>query len=311
VRVLLTGSGGMLGSSILQSWHHRRPGDEIVGMTRADADLRNRDEVMAYVAEVAPDAVIHAAAKVDGIAAKVAHPTKYLLENLLIDTSVVSAALAAEVPELLYIGSASVYPEGLRQPLVESDMLTGSLEGPSEGYSLAKISGTKLCEYASREFGYAYRAAAPSNLYGPNGGHSLQNAHLIDAAFAKVTTAIETGAPVVEVWGDGTARREFTYVHDLADWLVDQVGSLAAWPPMVNLGYGTDFSVREYYELVGEIAGFDGSFFFDTSKPAGVHQRLLDSSAARALGWNPATEIRSGLEETYRSFLRARAAAQS
>jgi GDP-L-fucose synthase len=295
----------MLGSSILRSWRQLRPGDEIVGMTRADADLRNRDDVMEFVAAVAPDAVIHAAAKVDGIAAKVAHPTTYLLDNLLIDTSVMSAALAAEVPELLYIGSAAVYPEGLRQPLVESDFLTGPLEGPNEGYALAKIAMAKLCEYASREFGFAYKTAMPSNLYGPNDDFSLENAHLIAAIFAKVSGAIERGESTVEVWGDGTARREFTFADDLSDWLVTQVGTLSNWPSMLNIGQGVDYSVRDYYELVGEIAGFSGTFSFDTTKPSGVPQRILDSSTARQLGWNPQTPLSTGVERTYRSFLEA------
>ncbi len=299
----------MLGTSIAQAWRRQRSDDELVILTRADVDLTDRAATERAVSQVAPDTIVHAAASVGGIAAKLSEPTTYLLNNLLIDTSIIAAALETEVRELLYVSSGAVYPEGIRQPIVESDVLSGRLESANEGYGLAKITGAKLCEYASSQFGLAYRAVAPSNLYGPNDDYTPGRAHLIAATIAKVHAAAESGSDIVEVWGDGTARREFTYVADLANWLVENVGDLASWPPLLNLGCGIDHSIVEYYETAKRVIGYNGGFAFDESKPAGTHQRLLDSSAARALGWNPTTSLDEGMTasfDAYRESLTAR-----
>ncbi len=295
----------MLGSSIARQWFSRRPGDELIVITRDRVDLRDKAATGRLVAEIAPDAVVHAAALVGGIAAKLATPTSYLLDNLLLDTSVISAAIDQRVPELLYIGSAAMYPEHYRQPFVESDVLAAPLEPANEGYALAKIAATKLCEYASAQYGLDYRVAVPSNLYGPNDDFSASHGHLIAATIGKVHAAKVAGASSVLIWGDGTARREFTYSIDLASWLVGQVGRLVEWPAILNLGVGDDRSITEYYELARDVVGYEGSFEYDVTRPAGVHQRMLDSSVARALGWAPTTSLESGMAEVYASFLAA------
>lgn len=292
----------MLGSSIAQQWGLNRPEDDLVLVTRKDVDLRDREATAALVAQVEPDLVIHAAAKVGGIAAKLAEPTTYLLDNVLLDASVISAALDAAVPNLLYVGSAAFYPEHYRQPFEEGDLLAAPLEKANEGYAIAKIAGAKLCEYASGQFGYNYRTVVPSNLYGPNDDYSLSHGHLIAATIAKIHNAHVSGDDTVVVWGDGTARREFTFSDDLASWLVSQADNLAAWPDLVNVGAGTDHSITEYYEAARDVIGFTGRFEFDVSKPAGMHQRLLDSSAARALGWEPSTTLRDGMAQTYKKY---------
>lgn len=293
----------MLGSSIAEQWQSQRPGDDLIVATRRDADLRDREQTLAFVTRSRPDAIIHAAAKVGGIQAKIAEPTTYLLDNLLLDTSVLSSALKLRVPELLYISSAAIYPESVSQPIDEDAILGGPLESANEGYALAKLAAGKVCEYASRQFGFSYRVAAPSNLYGPHDDYSLGHGHLVAAAIAKIHAARLSGSPTVEVWGDGTARREFTYVVDLAEWLVGQVGRLGDWPPVLNLGCGIDHSIADYYEAAKAVVGYTGSFAFDIDKPAGVHQRLLDSTRARALGWNPSTPIEAGMAASYKKFL--------
>lgn len=292
----------MLGTSIAQSWHRQRADDELIILTRADVDLTDRAATKRTIRRVAPDTIMHAAASVGGIAAKLSEPTTYLLNNLLIDTSVVAAALETGVPELLFVSSGAIYPESVRGPIVESDVLSGHLESANEGYGLAKITGAKLCEYASRQFGLAYRAIAPSNLYGPNDDYTPRRAHLIAAIIAKIHAATESGSHTVEVWGNGTARREFTFVTDLADWLVENVGRLTSWPPLLNLGCGIDHSVAEYYQMAKQVIGYPGGFIFDESKPAGTHRRLLDSSAARVLGWNPTTSLKEGVAATYDAY---------
>ncbi|MEY2849993.1 MAG: hypothetical protein RI885_2660 [Actinomycetota bacterium] len=303
MRVLLTGAHGMLGSSLLTAWISARPSDTVVPVGRDRVDLRDRSATAALLAEERPDAIIHAAATVGGIAAKLANPTRYLLDNLLLDSSLVGAAIDARVPELLYIGSAAVYPEHYRQPFIETDLLAAPLEVANEGYAIAKIAGTKLCEYASAEFGLDYRVAVPSNLYGPGDDFSESHGHLISAVLGKLHTATLDRAPLVEIWGDGTARREFTYAPDLADWLVSQIGRLGSWPPMINIGVGVDLSIAEYYEAARLVTGYSGDFSFDTSRPAGVHQRILDSTAARALGWAPSTSLEDGMASAYASFV--------
>lgn len=295
----------MLGSSIAQQWAVQRPGDELTVITRSVVDLRDAEATYEVIAKARPEAIVHAAARVAGIAEKLAYPATFLQENLQLDSSVISAAIALEVPELLYISSGAIYPADLRQPLVEEDLLTGRLEEANEGYALAKIAGGKLCAYASRQYGYAYRAAVPSNLYGPGDDYRSGRAHLVASTISKASEAVSSGSGAIPVWGDGTARREFTFAPDLAAWLVGQVGSLEAWPELLNLGVGADHSIREYYEAAAEVAGFDGTFDYDTTKPAGVMQRLLDSSNARDLGWNPQTSLTEGYEACYASFLNA------
>jgi GDP-L-fucose synthase len=161
----------------------------------------------------------------------------------------------------------------------------------------------KLCEYATAEFGFSYRTVIPSNLYGPGDDHSLSHGHLVAAAISKVHAAKQAGDPSVLIWGDGTARREFTYSVDVASWLVDQVGHLAKWPTWVNLGVGADFTITEYYEAARAVIGYSGVFEYDVTKPAGMHQRILDSSVARSLGWDPKTSLQSGIAMAYQSFL--------
>lgn len=293
----------MLGRSIAAQVTAQRPADELVAVTRNEVDLRDRVATRRFFEQAAPDAIIHAAAKVGGIGAKLAEPTVFLLDNLLLDSSVLSAAIELRIPDFLYVGSAAVYPAEYDHPFVEDDILTGHLEEANEGYAVSKIAAIKLCEYVTRQYGLNYKSVLPSNLYGIHDHFELSNAHLVAATLAKVHAAKRDGSDVVSVWGDGTARREFTYSVDVAAWLVDQVDKLAEWQGTLNLGCGADHSVAEFYEVAKEVIGFEGALEFDTSKPSGVPQRLIDSSAARALGWFPTTSLREGMAATYADYL--------
>lgn len=295
----------MLGSSVVEALERDRPEAEILAVTRDVIDLRDRASTLELLASFRPDVIVHAAARVGGIALKLARPTSFLLDNLLMDSSVISGAIELRVPELVYISSAVIYPERYERPFRESDIMTGRLEPANEGYGLAKTAALTTCAYASREYGLHYRAAVPSNLYGPNDHFDLGGAHLIAAALAKVDAAKRSGAPSVSVWGDGTARREFVFSEDLAGWLVSQLGSLAAWPEWLNLGSGSDRSVADYYRTACEVVGYEGELEFDPSKPAGVPRRMLDSSAAMALGWNPSTDLKTGMSAVYAQLLNA------
>ncbi|EMY36118.1 NAD-dependent epimerase/dehydratase [Arthrobacter crystallopoietes BAB-32] len=293
----------MLGRNFRNSWQLLRPHDELIAVARSDCDLTDIQSVRSLLHNVRPNTVIHTASKVAGIVEKLDHPMHFLLQNNIIDANTIQAALDAGVGEFLYISSAAAYPAKKEAVFQEDDLLSGKLETANEPYALAKISGMKLCQYASKEFGVSYRSVLPSNLYGPHDHFLSQHPHLIASALRKLHDAVVNNAATVSVWGDGTARREFTYAPDVTDWLVTQIGHLQDWPSWVNLGCGDDYSVSEYYTLVSEIVGYSGDFYFDTSKPVGVQRRLLNSAVARDMGWSSKTSIDEGLVQTYSHML--------
>ncbi len=300
---MLTGGGGMLASSIARAWAVHRPGDELTVLSRRDLDLRDFEITRATVADRHPDLVIHTAAFVGGIGDKIARPLPYLHDNIRIDASVLEAVVAAEVPAYFYVASAAAYPADAPSPIHESALFSGRLEPANESYGLSKLTGLSAVGYAAKQTGAAYRAILPSNLYGPGDTFDHTRAHLIASALLKTHRAKQESAAAVEVWGDGTARREFSFAPDLAGWIVSHVDELADWPQIMNVGAGTDHSVRELYELVADVVGYDGELAFDTTKPSGVHQRLIDSTLARSFGWAPRTSMHDGIAACYRYFL--------
>ncbi|HPT95398.1 MAG TPA: NAD-dependent epimerase/dehydratase family protein [Microbacteriaceae bacterium] len=311
MRVILTGGNGMLARAISAAWKESGREDELIPVTRADADLQDQAATRALIKALAPDMVIHTAARVGGIAANIAEPTRYLMDNLQIDSNVLSASVDAQVTKFIYFGSSCMYPRDYRQPLVETDVLAAPLEPTNEGYALSKIAAARFCEYVSRESGLDYRVIIPSNLYGPHDDFSLAQGHLVAATIAKAHTAMISGASSIDVWGDGSARREFTYVGDLAAWLVANIDALHDWPALMNVGEGKDHSVLEYYRAALETVGYDCELKTDPSKPAGMHQKLMDSSLATAFGWRPSTSLVEGMTASYNAYLAARAKTES
>lgn len=308
MRVLLTGGNGMLAKAIAGAWQESGRADELVPITRADGDLRDRAAVDRILADVRPDLIIHTAARVGGIAANVADPTGFLMDNLRLDSNVLSAAQESGVQRFLYFGSSCMYPRDYRQPLVESDVLAAPLEPTNEGYAISKIAAARFCEYVSAQFGWSYRVVIPSNLYGPGDDFSLQHGHLVAATIAKAHHAKETGASSIDVWGDGKARREFTYVGDLAGWVVAALDRMPEWPALMNVGKGEDHSVLDYYRSALVTVGYEAELVTDPSKPAGMHQKLMDSSVAAGFGWAPGTSLYDGMANTYRGYLDSLAA---
>ena len=295
MKALVTGSAGMLGSALVNALE-AQAGVDVFAATRADADLRSREDVNALIDRVQPDIVMHAAARVGGIAANLA-------DNVGIDRNVIEASADREVGKLIYFGSSCMYPRDYRQPLVESDILAAPLEPTNEGYALAKIVGSRMCDYVSRERGLAYRTLIPSNLYGPGDHFGSTASHLVAAAIYKVDQACRSGASSIDVWGDGTARREFTYVADVADWVAESLEDVGDWPSLLNIGLGVDYSVREFYEFALKAVGYEAELVFDVEKPAGMRQKLMDSTRAKQHGWNPGTSIEQGMAVAYASYL--------
>jgi GDP-L-fucose synthase len=303
MRVLLTGGNGMLAKAIANAWRDAGRTDELVPVARADGDLRDRAAVDRIMSDVQPGLVIHTAARVGGIAANVADPSGFLMDNLRLDANVLSAAHDSGITRFLYFGSSCMYPKDYRQPLVESDVLAAPLEPTNEGYAISKIAASRYCEYVAQQLGWEYRVVIPSNLYGPGDDFSPQRSHLVAATIAKAHAAKVGGLDTIDVWGDGKARREFTYVGDLAAWVVSALDDMADWPSLMNVGQGEDHSVADYYRAALQTVGHDAELSTDPSKPAGMHQKLMDSSLAAGFGWAPSTTLAEGMAKTYRGYL--------
>ncbi|KJL24045.1 GDP-L-fucose synthase [Microbacterium oxydans] len=293
----------MLGSSIAESWAAHRSSDDVVEVGRREVDLRNAEDVSALMAAAKPDLVVHAAAFVGGIGDKLSRPLPYLLDNVAIDRSVINAAVELGVDRFVYIASAAAYPALAPSPISEERLFDGALEPANEGYGLAKLTGLTATRYAADQTGRAFRGLLPSNLYGPRDTFDPSRAHLIASTLRKTHEAKVSGQAEVEVWGDGTARREFTFAPDLAQWLAQEIDDIESWPTAMNIGAGQDHSVQEFYEMAAEIVGFEGKLSFDPSKPSGVPQRLIDSTHARAHGWRPRTSLPDGMRACYESYL--------
>jgi GDP-L-fucose synthase len=293
--VVITGAAGMLGRSLIKEFRDVGRQD-VVGISRADFDLRQGDRLRSFLREKGARTVIHCAAKVGGIADNVKNPVAYLEENLALDRSLIMSSLEVGVKDLIYIGSSCMYPKDLSRNLVETDLLAGALEPTNEGYALAKIVGSKLCEYISSQFDHNYRTIIASNLYGPEDNFSVESGHLVASVIRKSIDAKNSDADSIEVWGDGTARREFTYVGDLAKWLVSITDNISELPQYLNVGAGVDYSVDDYYTMAMECLGVNLKLRHDQSKPNGMRSKLMDSSnALNNHNWKPETSISAGI----------------
>ena len=301
--VLLTGGNGMVGKNIL--YHPLAKNYEIVAPSSDELDLRDYQQTEAFMRELRPAAVVHAAGKVGGIQANIAEPVEFLLANLDMGRNIVAASRAAGVKQLLNLGSSCMYPRDAPNPLVEEAILTGQLEPTNEGYALAKVVTARLCQYVRRESPeYVYKTLIPCNVYGPYDKFSPEKSHLVPAIIHKLHAARVEGRNEVEIWGDGCARREFMYAADLAQVVLQALDSLNDIPELMNVGLGFDYSIREYYEAAAEVVGWYGRFTYDLSKPTGMKQKLISVSRLREWSSFPTTSLKYGLEQTYDYYLK-------
>ena len=298
-RVWVAGSTGMVGSAIV-----RRLGDidcEVLTTTRTDVDLTRQAETEDWIAAARPQAIFLAAAKVGGIHANDQFPADFLYENLSIAANIVRGAHAARVEKLLYLGSSCIYPRLADQPMVEDALLTGPLEPTNQWYAVAKIAGLKMCQAYRRQYGVDYISAMPTNLYGPNDNFHPQNSHVLAALMLKAHRAKAENQTEMQVWGSGRPKREFMYVDDLADALVFLMERFSD-ETHVNVGTGTDVSIREAAETTARVVGFGGKLAFDASKPDGAPRKLLNIGKLAAMGWKACTSLEQGLRHTYAWF---------
>ncbi len=305
-RVWVAGHRGMVGAALVRRLASEDC--EVLTAPRAELDLMRQAAVEDWVAAARPDVVVLAAARVGGIAANAARPLDFLLDNLVIETNVLSAAAQAGVDRLLFLGSSCIYPKFAPQPMREDALLTGPLEPTNEWYAVAKIAGIKLAQAYRLQQGRDYISAMPTNLYGPGDNYDLESSHVIPALIRKAVEARDSSAAAMTVWGSGTPYREFMHVDDLADALVFLLEHYSEYEH-VNVGTGGEVTVAELAQTVCDVVGFRGRLDFDASRPDGTPRKLMDSSRLTALGWKPKIALREGLADALKAFEAAQAMA--
>ena len=317
-KIYVAGHRGMVGSAIVRHFiANGHPEDRIVGRAHHDLDLTNQAAVRAFFEAEKPDQVYLAAAKVGGIHANDTYPADFILDNLLIQANIIDAAFRVGVKKLLFLGSSCIYPKFSPQPMSEDALLTGVLEATNEPYAIAKIAGIKLCESYNRQYGAShgvdYRSVMPTNLYGPGDNYHPENSHVIPALIRRFHEAKQLNAPELIIWGSGTPMREFLYVDDMAAASVhvmnlDKIIYEQHTQPMlshINVGYGSDLTIKELAESIGQMVGYDGRIIFDATKPDGTPKKLMDSSRLKSLGWQPTIALDVGLKQAYADFLQS------
>ena len=297
----VAGHGGMVGAAIVRALRARGHSNLLL-RTRRELDLLDAVSVRGFYAEEKPDVVIVAAARVGGIHANNTYPAEFLHENLAIAHNTIHEAWRHGVKRLLFLGSSCIYPREAPQPMSEECLLTSPLEPTNEAYAIAKIAGLKLCQFYRRQYGVLFHSAMPTNLYGPGDNYHPENSHVLPALIRRFHEAAQKGSPTVTLWGTGVARREFLHADDLAEGLLAVLG-MEHPPDWINVGYGSDVTIREVAELIAGITRFQGEILWDSSKPDGTPRKLMDSSKLLATGWRPKHDLESGLRHAYGDFL--------
>lgn len=291
----------MVGGALVRRFQ-REPNTSLLLRTRKELDLTSQSAVDSFYATHRPDVAIIAAAKVGGIHANNTYPADFLYDNLAIAANTIHSAYRHGVKRLLFLGSSCIYPKLAPQPMSEDSLLTSALEPTNEAYAIAKITGLKLCQYYRKQYGVLFHSAMPTNLYGPGDNYNLQNSHVLPALIRKFHEAKESGRDEVVAWGTGKPMREFLYVDDLAEACAFLLG-MENPPEWINVGTGTDVTIKELTETVAAVTQFEGRIVWDASKPDGTPRKLMDVSKLTALGWKAKIPLREGVEKAYAAFL--------
>jgi len=309
-KVYVAGHQGMVGSAIARIL--RQTGyNNLVTRSRSELDLTQQQEVNRFFESEKPEQVYLAAAKVGGIYANNAYPAEFIYQNLMVQVNVIEAAYRNGVKKLLFLGSSCIYPRLASQPMKESSLLTGPLEPTNEPYAIAKIAGIKLCESYNRQYGVDYRSVMPTNLYGPGDNYHPENSHVIPALIRRFHEAKANNSSKVVVWGTGNAKREFLFVEDMAEASIyvmnldfeDYRNAVLPMQSHINVGFGTDITIRQLAETIASVVGFEGKIEFDSTKPDGAPRKFLDCSLLNRLGWYPKVQLEAGLKIAYANFV--------
>ena len=301
-KILLTGGSGLVGRNIQE---HSSAGKWIIlAPTRKELDLTDLSSVSQWVKKHQPDIIVHAAGLVGGIKANIHDPVKFLDVNVNIGRNIIMVARDCNVSKLINLGSSCMYPRSADSPLTEEKLMDGKLEPTNEGYALAKLFTTKLCQFIRTEnSNMYYKTLIPCNVYGKHDNFNLETAHLLPSIIQKIHSAKINNFDTVRVWGDGTARREFLYAEDLAGAILLAVEDLQGIPDIMNIGFGLDYSIKEYYETVAEVLNWEGIFEHDLSMPIGMMQKLNAIDRQKKWGWAAQTSLKIGIKKTYQYFL--------
>lgn len=299
-KIYIAGHNGMAGSAIHRNLVAKGYGNFIL-KSSAEADLRNQQVTNDLFAQYKPDYVFLAAAKVGGIQANNTYRADFIYDNLVIEANIIKAAKDHGVKKLLFLGSSCIYPKNAPQPLKEEYLLTGLLEPTNEPYAIAKIAGIKLCDAFRSQYGCNFISAMPTNLYGPNDNYDLNNSHVLPALVRKFHEGKETNSPSVIVWGTGSPLREFLHVDDMAEaciFLMENYNEEGC----INIGSGTDISIKDLALLIKDVVGYKGEIVFDNSKPDGTMRKLMDVSRMEKMGWQYSTGLREGIIQVYSQY---------
>ena len=292
----IAGHRGLVGSAV---WQHLQAEGftRLVGQTSQELDLTEREAVRAFIKATRPKYLVLAAALVGGLQANSTRPVDFISNNLRIQTNVLDAALENEVERVLFLGSSCIYPAHAPQPIKEEYLLTGHLEPTNDAYAIAKIAGILHVQSVRRQYGLPWISAMPTNLYGPNDNFNLAGSHVLPALVRRYCDAVEAGAGSLTNWGTGRPRREFLHTSDMARACLHLLENYDGMS-QVNVGSGKDLTIAELAALVGDVTGFSGQVVWDTTKPDGMDQKLLDVSLIRSLGWEPRISLTEGLART-------------
>jgi nucleoside-diphosphate-sugar epimerase len=297
MKILLTGSNGMVGKNILD--HNSANNYNFLTPSVKDLNLLNYQEVKDYITIHQPDFVIHAAGKVGGIQANIKEPVSFLVDNIDMGRNIIMAAKNNNIKNLLNLASSCMYPRDAENPLSESLILKGELEPTNEGYAIAKIMSTRLCEYIVKEDdSMNYKTVIPCNLYGKYDKFHPQKSHMIPAVISKIYNAKLSNSSKISIWGDGNSRREFMYTEDLADFIFYAITNFDKMPQNINVGLGHDFSINDYYSEIAKLLDYKGEFSHDLTKPTGMKQKLIDDTKLKEFGWKSRTALTEGLSKT-------------
>jgi GDP-L-fucose synthase len=299
-KIYVAGHRGLVGSALVRGLQ-RHGYHNLIYRTRQELDLSRQAEVETFFKVERPDCVFLAAARVGGIWANETYQAEFIYENLIVQANVMEAAYRHGVREFLFMGSSCIYPNDKNVAIHESDFMNGPLEKTNDAYAIAKIAGIKACDAYRRQYGVRYIAVMPTNLYGPNDNYDLNNAHVLPALLRKFHEAKEKGGKTVTIWGSGTPKREFLYSDDLADACL-QVMLRYQESDIINIGYGSDLTIRELADLIARTVNFKGEILLDSTKKDGTMRKLLDSSRIQSLGWSPKVSLEQGLKRTYESM---------
>lgn len=300
-KIYVSGHRGMVGSAIVRELN-RLGYHNIITRTSKELDLRNQEAVASFYKETQPEYVFVAAAKVGGIHANNVYRADFLYDNLMIQNNLIHGAYVNKVKKLMFLGSSCIYPKLAPQPLKEEYLLSGYLECTNEPYAIAKITGIKMCEAYRDQYGCNFISAMPTNLYGLNDNYHPENSHVLPALIRKFHEAKEQNAGEVTIWGDGSPMREFLFADDLANALVYLMLNYDE-KQFVNVGYGSDITIKELAETIAQVVGFEGNHVYDSSKPNGTPRKLMDSSRLFATGWKPSIDLEKGIGIAYQDFL--------